>query len=97
MAKPIVWLPLARRNLDNQLAYIAERNPRAAVEVGDAVEQAIEQLDEFTHRIRPGRVPGTRELVVVGTPNVVICRIEPHAVLILRVLHGAQPWPPREG
>jgi toxin ParE1/3/4 len=41
-----------------------------------------------------GRVRGTRQLIVVGTPYVVVYRIEPASVVILRVLHGAQRWPP---
>ena len=43
---------------------------------------------------RPGRVPSTRELVVVGTPYVVAYRIERTVVLVLHILHGAQRWPP---
>jgi toxin ParE1/3/4 len=37
---------------------------------------------------RPGRVPFTRELVVAGTPFVVIYRVRAD-VEIVRVLHGA--------
>jgi toxin ParE1/3/4 len=39
-------------------------------------------------------VPATRELVVAGTPWVVVYRVK-NRVEILRVLHGAQSWPPR--
>jgi toxin ParE1/3/4 len=42
---------------------------------------------------RPGRVKGTRELVIVGTPYIVAYRIKGDAVQVLRVLHGAQKWP----
>jgi toxin ParE1/3/4 len=38
-------------------------------------------------------VPGTRELVVTGTPFIVVYRVEAATVVILRVLHGAQRWP----
>jgi len=41
---------------------------------------------------RLGRVKGTRELVVSGTPYVICYRVEPDAVVILRLLHGAQKW-----
>ena len=44
---------------------------------------------------RPGRVKGTRELVVVRTPFIVAYRIIGKSVQILRVLHGAQQWPER--
>ncbi|HET6521471.1 MAG TPA: type II toxin-antitoxin system RelE/ParE family toxin, partial [Geminicoccaceae bacterium] len=44
---------------------------------------------------RPGRVPGTRELVVSGTPYIVPYRVQGNTVQILRVLHGARKWPTR--
>lgn len=92
------WLPEAERNRESQLAYIAERNPRAAIDMGDAIEAAVARLADHPEGARPGRVRGTRELIVTGTPYVVVYRVEPSAVLILRVLHGAQRWPPqREG
>jgi toxin ParE1/3/4 len=34
-----------------------------------------------------------RELVVIGTPYIVVWCVERSAVVILRVLHGAQRWP----
>ena len=42
---------------------------------------------------RPGRVEGTRELVVPDTPYLVPYRGRGHAVEILRVFHGARKWP----
>ncbi len=91
-------MPEAERNRESQLAYIAERNPRAAIDMGDAIEAAVARLADHPEGARPGRVRGTRELVVTGTPYVVVYRVEPSAILILRVLHGAQRWPPkREG
>jgi toxin ParE1/3/4 len=90
----IEWLPTALRDRAGQLAYVAERNPRAAIDMGDAIEAAVARLADHPHSGRPGRVPGTRELVVVsGTPYVVAHRVERAAVVILRVLQGAQRWP----
>lgn len=89
----IEWLPTAEYDLDSQIAYIAERNPRAAIQAGDSVEASIARLADFLQGARLGRVVGTRELVVSGTPFVVVYRVEPDAVAILRVLHGAQLWP----
>jgi plasmid stabilization system protein ParE len=42
---------------------------------------------------RSGRVAGTRELVIAGTPYLVAYRVEAKAVVILAVIHGAQRWP----
>ncbi len=90
----IEWLPEAERNLAAQLEWVAERNPRAAIDMGDAIFSAIDRLADHPAMARPGRVAATRELVILGTPYVVVYRIEPDAVVIMRILHGAQPWPP---
>jgi toxin ParE1/3/4 len=68
----IVWLPEARRSRRSQIAYIAERNPRPALTVANAIRSAIDQLAENPRLSRTGRVPGTRELVVARTSFVVI-------------------------
>ena len=50
-------------------------------------------LLQFTEGGRPGRVEGTRELVVRRTPYIVAYRVEKDCVRILRILHSAQLWP----
>jgi toxin ParE1/3/4 len=42
---------------------------------------------------RDGRVAGTREPVIPGTPFLVAYRIEKNEVRILAVLHAAREWP----
>jgi toxin ParE1/3/4 len=91
----IAWLPLALENRRSQLAYVAERNPWAAINMGGIIETAIQRLADYPQIGRPGRFAGSRELVVVGTPYVIAYRIEAEAVVILRLLHGAQRWPRR--
>lgn len=87
-------MPEAERNLTGQLDWIAERDAWAAMDMGDAIHAAVSRLADYPAMARAGRVSGTRELVVVGTPYIVVYRIEASAVVILRVLHGAQRWPP---
>jgi len=91
----IEWLPMALANRRSQLDYVAERNPWAAINMGDIIEAAVQRLTEQPRIGRPGRHKGTRELVVVGTPYVIAYRIEAETVVILRLLHGAQRWPRR--
>ncbi|MGH2602938.1 MAG: type II toxin-antitoxin system RelE/ParE family toxin [Dehalococcoidia bacterium] len=86
-------MPEAERNLTAQLEWIAEHNLWAAIDMGDAIHAAVSRLAAHPAMARPGRVAGTRELVVMGTPYIVVYRVEPSAVVILRVLHGAQRWP----
>jgi toxin ParE1/3/4 len=90
----VEWLPESLHNPTAQLAWIADHDPLAAVGVGDSIEAAVGRLGEYPAVGRPGRVTGTRELVVTGTPYIVVYRVEAAAVVVLRVLHGAQPWPP---
>lgn len=67
------WLPEAERSRESLLAYVAERNPRAAIDMGDAIEAAVTRLADYPASAPLGRVRGTRELVVTGTPYVVYC------------------------
>lgn len=87
------WLRRAERDLDEVEAYIAQDNPRAAVETVLAIMAAVEQLDQFPGLGRPGRVAGTRELVVEGFPYIVPYRKKGKDVEILRVYHVARLWP----
>jgi len=88
------WLPEAERNFTSQIDYIAERNVSAAIRMGDLLESAVSRLPDFPESGRVGRVSGTRELAVAGTPYVVVYRVSADAILILRLLHGRQKWPP---
>ena len=75
--------------------YIAQDNQAAAHVVHDAILRQIGRLAEHPRIGRPGRVEGTRGLVISGTPYIVAYRVAGQAVTILRVLHGAQQWPKR--
>jgi len=91
----LVWLPRALRDRDAQIEYLAERNPFAAIEQGDLLDEQISQLLIHPRMGRQGRSRGTRELVIAGTPFIVVYRERSQAkrIEILRVLHGAQQWP----
>jgi toxin ParE1/3/4 len=75
--------------------YIAQDNPAAAYAVYDAIQRQVERLAQHPRIGRPGRIKGTRELVVSGTPYILAYRVAGRDVTILRVLHGAQQWPQR--
>jgi toxin ParE1/3/4 len=91
---PIRWLRTALRNLEDHASYIAEDNPDAARRAVERVRSAVIRLAEYPNMGRIGRVPETRELVVPGTPWVVVYRIR-NSVEIIRVLHSSQAWPPQ--
>jgi toxin ParE1/3/4 len=59
------------------------------------VRAAGDALATLPERGRPGRWPGTRELVIARTPFVLAYRLADGTVQILRVLHGRRAWPER--
>jgi toxin ParE1/3/4 len=69
-------------------AYIARDNPTAASRVAVQLVAACDRLDFLPNRGRPGREPGTREIVV--RPYVIVYRVTPDAVQIVRFWHIAQ-------
>ncbi len=75
--------------------YLEAENPRAAWETVARVMSAVERLERFPQMGRPGRVEGSRELVVTGTPFLVAYRVKGESIQILAVLHGARKWPKR--
>jgi addiction module RelE/StbE family toxin len=91
----IKWLDLAVDDLDDIAGYISQDNPEAARRTVRRLWTAVKSLAEQPEMGRPGRVHGTRELVVSDTPFVVPYRVVGSEIEILRVLHGARDWPKR--
>ena len=89
----IVWLYRAIVDLEAARAYIAQDNPEAANRIGRTITSAVAALADNPAIGRPGRVAGTRELVVVGTSYIVPYRVRGSTVQVLRVLHAARRWP----
>ena len=92
------WHPLARADLAELVAYIASDNPVAAYRVHDDIRKQTTLLAIYPELGRPGRedrgrVRGTRELVVTGTPYIVAYRFAADVLTVLRLLHGARRWP----
>jgi toxin ParE1/3/4 len=89
----IKWVRRALRNLEQAHSYILKENPQAAQEVILKIQVAASQLENYPFMGRPGRVEGTRELVISSTPYIVIYRIKEESVEILRVLHTSKRYP----
>jgi toxin ParE1/3/4 len=91
----VQWTEKANHNLDEVEAFIAQDNPEAATGVVLKVIRSVERLADSSGLGRPGRIPGTRELVIGGTPFLVPYRVRGKVIEILAVLHGAMKWPTR--
>ena len=96
LGKPlkITWLKKALANLDAEAEYISRDSHAAAQRVAMAIEQAVQLLASHPALGRAGRVEGTRELVVIGTPYIIPYRVREGRVEVLRVFPAARKWPP---
>lgn len=90
----VVWTRPAREQLAEILAYLGERNAAAAARVVAEIDARISQLEMYPHLGRPGRIEGTRELVLADLPYLLAYRISDR-VEILAMMHGARKWPER--
>lgn len=89
----LVWSAFALADRDGIFSHIEADNPRAAIAVDERIAAAARRLIDFPDSGRLGRVAGTRELVIPGTPYIAAYVVTVETVRILRVLHGAQRWP----
>jgi toxin ParE1/3/4 len=87
------WTDGAVEDLQSAHEYIAADNEKAAAETTDRIVSAVERLEQFPQMGRTGRVTGTRELVVTGTPFIAAYRLKRDSVQVLAVLHAARKWP----
>jgi toxin ParE1/3/4 len=90
----IRWTDSAIRDFTHICDYIQERgSPAIARRVALSIHRQLDLLEKFPEHGRTGRNPDTRELVFSGLPYLAVYRIYNDVVEIVRVLHGAQPWP----
>ena len=89
----IVWLDRALDDIEAIIAYIKSENPPGARSIFARIRHESSRLAEFPQIGRPGRIGGTRELVVAGTPFIIPYRVVGQRVEILAVMHGARQWP----
>jgi plasmid stabilization system protein ParE len=91
----IKWTRRALDNLDSAVDYIATDKPTAAADAALKILSAVKMLADQPGMGRPGRVAGTRELVVPSLPYIVPYVEKAGTVVILRVMHASMKWPNR--
>lgn len=89
----LVWSSFALSDRDDIFTYIESESPHAAINIDEQIVLATHRLVDFPQSGRPGRVAGTRELVIPRTPYIAAYVATADTIRILRVLHGAQMWP----
>ena len=88
------WTRPAILDLSEAGEFIAVENPEAGSKMAERVLEAVEYLVTYPNIGREGRLADSKELVVTGTPFIVIYRVRNGVVQILRVLHHARQWRP---
>ena len=87
------WTRAASQDLESVERYISLDNPDVAIDTALEIIRRVETLAEHPGMGRPGRVEGTRELVLGSLPYLVPHVHQSDTIIILRVLHGATRWP----
>ncbi len=90
----VEWRPKAREDRHDLFDYIAQQNPTAALELDDRIEVQTDALPQHPELYKPGRVRGTREMIL--TPNyVLVYRIKKQAgaIEIVRIIGARQDYP----
>jgi toxin ParE1/3/4 len=88
----IIWSEQARREWGRQHRFYFAKNPDAARRLRRAVMEGVKRLHIHPRMGRPGRVDGTRELVIADTPYIVVYQESHGRVEILHVYDGRQDW-----
>ena len=91
--KPVIWHAGAEDDLEEIVDHIAIRNIEAALKLARRIVGTIEDsLPSSPYMGRPGRVEGTRELVVHQN-YIVIYEIAADAINVLNAIHAARIYP----
>ena len=91
--KRLEWSARAGRDLFDAWLYIAADSVPAAETVARRIIDAAEQLPTYPKLGRPGKIPGTRELIPHENYRLVY-EIDGETVWVLTLAHTARQWPP---
>ena len=89
----IVWSRRAIRHLIRLREYIEQDSEQNAALVAGRILKALDLLQAHPAIGRPGRVVGTRDLVVPDTPYTIPYRARRERLELIAVFHGRQKWP----
>ncbi|ACS78209.1 type II toxin-antitoxin system RelE/ParE family toxin [Maridesulfovibrio salexigens] len=89
----VKWLRGALKDLDAEASYLATEDVDLAQKTYSHIRDRGDLLGNFPQKGRPGRVPGTRELVLDRYPYIIPYRVKNDVVEILRVFHTRRKLP----
>lgn len=89
------WVEAAKQDRADIVDYIGVENPRAGLKMEQLFSRAAARLADFPMLGRPGKIPGTRELIPHESYRLVY-EVDEAAgtVWVLALVHTARQWPP---
>jgi toxin ParE1/3/4 len=90
------WAAHFHADLKSAYDFTLERSPQGARRIVERILASVDWLADMPRAGRPGQTPDTRELVVTSTPYLIIYEVSDTDVVLLRLIHGAQRWPPAD-
>jgi toxin ParE1/3/4 len=73
--------------------FFEKDSGESAEAVAERILSAVDLLAAHPEMGRPGRVLGTREVVIPNTPYIIPYRIRRERLELIAVFHGGQRWP----
>ncbi|CCO24775.1 type II toxin-antitoxin system RelE/ParE family toxin [Maridesulfovibrio hydrothermalis] len=89
----VKWLKGAMRDLDMEVSYLAQEDIDLARKTYSYIRDRVDLIGDFPKSGRPGRVAGTRELVLDRYPYIIPYRVKNNIVEVLRVFHTSRRLP----
>ena len=89
----VVWSRRAIRHLVHLREYLEKESEKGVARVAGRMLEFVEVLQDHPNMGCPGRLPGTRELVVPGTSYIIPYRVRSERLELIAVFHGRQQWP----
>jgi len=87
------WTKQAIEDLNSAYDFLSAESPHLISTTIEGILSAIDQVKIFPESGRPGRVKGTRELVVTTVPFILVYRKKRETLEILSILHQSRKWP----
>jgi plasmid stabilization system protein ParE len=89
----IRWTPAAAADLQPISDYLKDHHPHYRQPTMRKVYGTIQSLSEWPFHGRVGSEEGTRELLFPPLPYIVVYRVKPQSIEVLRIYHGVQERP----
>lgn len=89
----VIWTRDAQQDRLDIWEYLASENPGAAAQMDILFSTTAARLRSFPMMGKPGRIPGTRELIPHESYRLVY-QIEADGLWVLALVHTSRMWPP---